>query len=551
MYIDTYRNSFAVDVLEYFKLVKLNQEVLFGKNGSEESSLRQEQVNFDDNLLEKQDFGDFGDPSEAGDIDGAVEQMHGCKDTKDPFLVDFTGPKDPEHPHNWSTLKKTVVIIEVSTLTFITYMGSSIYTPGQEEIQKEFGVGHVVATLNLSVYVIGYGIGPLIFSPLSEFAIIGRQQLYIVTLFLFTMLQIGCALVHNIAGLIILRFLTGILCSPSLATGAASIGDVVKPKYVPIFIGLWSGAAYAAPCLGPLIGAAMVVAKNWRWIFWLLMWMSALLLITLIFFFPETGEDNILYRRCERIKKITGDSRYYTFKAREESKLTARDIAVIALYRPFEIMVKEPIVQALDIYIALTYGIFYLFFESFPIVFSDMYHFTLVQLGMSYLGFLVGSFIAYAASLIFLQYYVERKVINGTFTPETFLVLAMCVSWCLPCGLFIFGWAAGVHWILPIAAEILFVMCDFNLWESIFSYLAVSYPKHVASVFAGNGVLRAGFACAFPLFGRAMYENLAISGYPVAWGSSLLGFITIGVALLPFLFYKYGPYLRSKSKFTG
>lgn len=83
MYIDTYRNSFAVDVLEYFKLVKLKQEVPFAKNVSEESSLRQEQVNFDDNLLEKQDFGDFGDPSKAGDIDGAVEQMHGCKDTKD------------------------------------------------------------------------------------------------------------------------------------------------------------------------------------------------------------------------------------------------------------------------------------------------------------------------------------------------------------------------------------------------------------------------------------------------------------------------------------
>lgn len=48
-----------------------------------------------------------------------------------------------------------------------------------------------------------------------------------------------------------------------------------------------------------------------------------------------------------------------------------------------------------------------------------------------------------------------------------------------------------------------------------------------------------------------MYDNLAIEGYPVAWGSSLLGFFSIGLAIIPFLLYKYGPYLRSKSSFTG
>lgn len=64
-------------------------------------------------------------------------------------------------------------------------MGSSIYTPGQEYIQEEFHVGHVVATLNLSLYVLGYGLGPIIFSPLSETARYGRLNLYMVTLFFF------------------------------------------------------------------------------------------------------------------------------------------------------------------------------------------------------------------------------------------------------------------------------------------------------------------------------------------------------------------------------
>lgn len=545
IYFNTYYNSFAVDLLEYFNLVQVEQEV---NSRSSSEFILQTKVNADVDALEK---GSYGDPSEAGSIGGAVEEMHHVKDTEDPFLVEFSGPEDPEHPHNWSLIKKTVVISEIMVLTFVTYMGSSIYTAGTDQVQEEFGIGHVVSTLNLSLYVLGYGLGPIIFSPLSEFAIFGRQQLYIVTLFLFTMLQIGCALVHNIAGLVILRFLTGILCSPSLATGAASIGDVVKPQYVPLLLGVWSMSAYAAPVMGPLLGAAMVVAKNWRWIFWLLMWISAALLAVLVFFFPETGEDNILYRRCMRIRKITGDDRYYTFKAREESKLKIKDIAIIALYRPFEIIVKEPIVLALDVYIALCYGIFYLFFEAFPIVFTGIYHFTLVELGLAYMGFFIGCFFAYALALFFIFQYMSKKTANNTVTPESYLVLAMAVGWLLPLALFLFGWAASVHWTLPMLSEIFFVLCDFNLWESVFSYLAMSYPKYVASVFAGNGVMRAGFACAFPLFGQAMYDNLAIKGYPVAWGSSLLGFVSIATAFLPFFLYKYGPYLRSKSSFTG
>lgn len=537
MYVDSFRNTFFVDVLEYFGWTKAFNDM--------------EMV--DPNLRGSSDLeaskGTAPSESSVSSENVEVEEKE-VINAKDPFLVEFSGPDDPEHPHNWPTWKRTIVIAEVMLLTTVTYMGSAIYTPGQEQIQKEFGVGHVVGTLNLSMYVLGYGLGPMIFSPLSEFAKIGRQPLYILTFFGFAMLQIGCALVDNIAGLVILRFITGVLCSPSLSTGGATVGDTVKPDLVPVFIGLWSVGAVSAPVIGPLLGAAMVDAKNWRFIFWLLMWLASALLIVLVFFFPETNEDSILYRRATRLRKITGDDRYYTAKARSEDALSLKEVAVIALYRPFKIIIKEPIVLALDLYIALCYGTFYLFFEAFPIVFVGIYKFTLVEVGLAYMGFCVGCVIAYGFCLIFLAKYVAKKAARNEFTPEVFMVLAMCVCFSLPLSLFLFGWAASVHWILPIIAEVFFVIAVFNLFQATFAYLAISYPKYLASVFAGNGVCRAGFACAFPLFGKAMYDNLAIDGYPVAWGSSLLGFFSIALAAIPFLLYKWGPYLRSKSSFT-
>ena len=123
-------------------------------------------------------------------------------------------------------------------LTCSTYMGSSIYTPGQVAIQEQFHVGHVTATLNLSLYVLGYGLGPMVFSPLSEVSSIGRNHIYMATLFLFFILQIG-ALAPNIGGLIAIRFITSFFSSPAVSTGEKTLGDFIKPEILPLFIGLW------------------------------------------------------------------------------------------------------------------------------------------------------------------------------------------------------------------------------------------------------------------------------------------------------------------------
>jgi DHA1 family multidrug resistance protein-like MFS transporter len=166
------------------------------------------------------------------------------------------------------------------------------------------------------------------------------------------------------------------------------------------------------------------------------------------------------------------------------------------------------------------------------------------------MGFCVGCVLAYGLFGILNMRIIVPRFRNGTFTPEAFLIVAMCVCWCLPLSLFLFGWTARVHWILPVISEVFFVLAVFNIFQATFAYLATCYPTYVASVFAGNGFCRASFACAFPLFGRAMYENLATKNYPVAWGSSLVGFLTLGLAIIPFILYKYGPSLRARSSYT-
>ncbi|CCE66167.1 hypothetical protein TPHA_0O02010 [Tetrapisispora phaffii CBS 4417] len=561
MYVESFKNTFAVDVLEYFNLVTIEEEipdinaVEQRVNPSDCSVETKKENDVQESFQVSSDFESLNNAEkpivdiEAGSADQESQKQKTVEE-RNPFLLEWDDPSDPDFPVNWSKKKRGAILLQIMLLTSVTYMGSSIYTPGQLQIQSEFGVGHVVATLNLSLYVLGYGLGPLIFSPLSEFSLLGRQHLYTVTLFIFTILQIGCATVHNFGGLVVLRFLSGVFCSPSLSTGGASISDILAPEVVPLFLGLWAVGAISAPVLAPLLGAAMVVAEDWRWIFWFLLWLCAFTLVLLMLFMPETHHGNILYRRARRLRKQTGDDRWSTASAEKEKKLELGAFLLTAVYKPIKIIMREPIIAAIDAYIALIYGIFYLFFEAFPLVFGGIYNFTLIESGLAFLGFQVGCVIIYPFYIIFLAKYIAPKMQNQTFVPEDFLVMTMIVAFFLPAALFIFGWTAGIHWILPIFAEVLFVINSFGLFQSTFAYMALSFPDHVASVFAGNGLARAGFACAFPLFGQAMYNNLGSEKYPVGWGSSLLGFISIVMSVIPFLLYKYGATLRSKSKFT-
>ncbi|CDW97990.1 hypothetical protein, partial [Sporisorium scitamineum] len=190
--------------------------------------------------------------SNEKNLETAPDSLEG--DT-DPYLIDWNDDPDPDNPLNWSLRRKAFVTGLLCLLTFSVYMGSAIYTPGVELFARYFGIGTVPATLGLTLFVLGYGLGPMIgFSSASEIPAIGRSAPYLFTLFIFVILQIPTALVNNVASFMILRFLAGLFGSPPLATGGASIGDLYGPRNRPLALGVWGLSAVCGPVLGPLIG---------------------------------------------------------------------------------------------------------------------------------------------------------------------------------------------------------------------------------------------------------------------------------------------------------
>lgn len=356
-------------------------------------------------------------------------------------LIDWYSTTDEENPQNWSSGKKLVVVAIIFFYTFVAYSASAIYTPSINGVIDRFGVSITAASLGLSLYVLGYGSGPMIFSPLSELASIGRNPPYIITFALFVILAVPTALVDNFGGLLVLRFLTGFMSSPALATGGATMQDLYSLLKLPYALSAWVAAAFCAPALGPLISGFAVMNENWRWSLWEILWMAGPMWLIMFFFMPETSASTILLRRAQRLRKLTGDANLKSQSEIDQGAQTFRQIAFEALWKPIEICIKDPAVLFTNIYTAYIYGVYYSFFEVFPLVYVGIYGFNLGELGLPFLTIIVGCVIGLTIYFAYNWWYLEPDIkANGLRAQEHRLVPALFAVTLLPAGMFWFGW---------------------------------------------------------------------------------------------------------------
>ena len=314
---------------------------------------------------------------------------------------------------------------------------------------------------------------------------------------------------------------------------------------------VFAAAPFMGPTLGPIVGGFLGEAEGWRWVEGLMAIFTGVLWIIGSLTIPETYAPVLLKNRAAALSKHTG--KVYKSKMEvDRSKQSLGRSFKIALSRPWVLLIKEPIVLLLSIYMAIIYGTLYMMFAAFPIVFQQKRGWSEGIGGLAFLGVAVGMMAAVIYTIPDNNRYrrAEAKgIVRGErgATPEARLPPAMIGSVCLPIGLFIFAWTnyASINYIVCIIFTAPFGFGMVLVFLSVTNYLIDAYTIYAASVLATSSVLRSLFGTVFPLFTTYMYKNLGIH-----WASSIPAFLALACVPFPFLFYKYGPMIRRKCKFS-
>lgn len=464
---------------------------------------------------------------------------------EDPYLVSWI-PRDPRNPLLFSNFTKWFITFVAALATLAVALVSSAYTGGMRQIIAQFGISQEVATLGVSLFVLGFAIGPLLWAPLSE--VFGRQWLFFTTYAALTAFNAGCAGAQNPETLIILRFFAGAFGSSPLTNAGGVIADMFPAAQRGVAMALFAAAPFLGPVLGPIIGGFLGMNAGWRWVMGFLAAFSGLLWILGSFLVPETYAPVLLRKRAAKLSKMTGKV-YVSKLDHEGGRPTLSESFKTALSRPWILLFKEPIVLLLSIYMAIVYGTLYMLFAAFPIVYQVNRGWNQGVGGLSFLGIMVGMIFAVAFTLWTNKHYIKvQEKHGGTAPPEARLPPAIIGCIALPIGLFWFAWtnSPDIHWIASIAAGVPFGFGMVLVFLSILNYLIDAYTIFAASVLAANSVLRSCFGAAFPLFTTYMYKDLGIH-----WASTIPAFLALACVPFPFLFYKYGHKIRVKCKFAA
>lgn len=270
-------------------------------------------------------------------------------------------------PKNWSTARRWYITFVAVLLVVNATFASSSPSGCLQGISDTFSVSQEVAGLVITLFLLGYVFGPLVFAPLSEFY--GRRYVFYTTFIGYFAFNFLCAFTPNFAGLLAGRFLTGTFASAALSNAPGVLADLWGPLERGNAMAVFSMMTFIGPAMGPVTSGFLQLTKNWRWNFYELLWLAAVTLL-LLFTIPETLPQQVLLNKAKRIRraKVPG---YENVKAPVEvTDRTLAGIFKVALTRPW-IILFDTISFLVAIYLSVVYCLLYMLFSIYPIVFQE------------------------------------------------------------------------------------------------------------------------------------------------------------------------------------
>ncbi|GLA89464.1 hypothetical protein AtubIFM56815_003943 [Aspergillus tubingensis] len=422
---------------------------------------------------------------------------------REDYVVDFDGPDDPQHPLNWPLFTKILISTIACFGTFIPSFASGVFAPGSAAAAKSFNVGSEVGILGTSLFVLGFAAGPVIWAPASE--LFGRRWPLTLGIFGGAVFTIASAVAKDIQTLIICRFFAGMFGASPLAVVPAVLSDIWNNSHRGAAISLYAILVFLGPLSAPFIGGFIASSSlGWRWTLYIPAIVGFAWGGICILFLKETYASCLLVSKAANLRQQTGN--WGIHAKQEEVEVDIQQLIQKYFTRPLRMLVTEPIVLVISLYMSFIYGIVYALLEAYPYVFESVHGMGPGVNGLPFIGLIIGQMAACGFVLSQHSAYVKKLAANNNVPIPEWRLNSVVV------GAPVF--TIGIFW--------------------------------AASTVAANIILRSSVAAGFPLFSKQMFANLGVQ-----WAGTLLGCLSAVMIPIPFLFRAYGPRLRGEGKKTS
>ena len=477
--------------------------------------------------------------------------------------------KPYDYPFERSNTRKRLIICLSCISTTIAAYSAGAYEAPAGVLTQKWHVSEVAYDVGITAFTTGFAIAPMVLAPFSE--INGRRPVFLATGALFFVCQLSCAVTRSYAGMLVARFFLGVGGSTFSTMVGGVVSDIYHANDRNTPMALFSGAALFGTGFGPLISGFIAQRTNWRWVFYVQAIDAAVVVGTVAVFFKETrgsvllsrkaGALNKWYEQLEQAgysdglevadpsdpEKSNRQRIRWKVKSDEERETLAKMIS-ISCYRPFHLLITEPVVFWFSLWVSFSWGVLYLQFGSIPLVFAEQHGFDLEQNGAVFAAIAIGSIIATILSIYqekVAKHYYFSKI---TSTPEGRLYFACIESSLMPIGMFWFGWTSfsSIPWIVPALAVGCATIGIFSIYLAVFNYLADVYHRFASSALAAQSFCRNMMAGVFPLVTSQMFHRLSTPG-----ASSLLGGVGAFLTVVPWVLVFFGPRIRARSKIAS
>ncbi|KAI0306011.1 major facilitator superfamily domain-containing protein [Multifurca ochricompacta] len=435
---------------------------------------------------------------------------------------------DKQNPTNFSRERKWVMTLVVCLFTGVSAAAASSYNSGFPSMIQDLKCTEFQATIGLSVYPLGFGLG--------------RRPLYLISGIGFMMMHILAAKAESIQTVIVARLLGGAFGSTGATMVGGTIADLWQPKERGLPMSLFALFALGATGLGPVAGSWIEANPHfqWRWIQWFHAIAAGVVLVALVLFTKETRTAVVLTAVAKKLRKKTGDKRYL---ARAElEKPSIKRLLIISCTRPLYFLLTEPVVTSISVWVGFAWGVLYCMIESIAAIFQSLHHFNTGETGTVFLAIFLGSLLGFCTNFHQERLYRANVRERG---PEARLQWACIAAIMFPAGMLVYAWTslAWVPWIVMTIGMVVFMWATFIIYLAAFTYLADCYGTYASSAIAAQSLSRNLLGMAFPLFTRQMFAALTYK-----WGNVLFGCVALLMVPIPWILFHYGPAIRSRSK---